>query len=144
MHKSILCPIDFSDSSIGALRYAVKAAHDKGVGLTILYAYRLIQPEKGEEILVFRKKMEEKARTQFQTLSTIFKDKLDEVPDFIVQIGFVSDSIMSYIRKHTVELLVLDRGIYHLLNDHGNMAPEEFLTSLNVPFVIVPEKAAVA
>jgi nucleotide-binding universal stress UspA family protein len=144
MSKTVLCPIDFSDSSLGALSYAVTAAHAKGAGLTVLFSYRLIQHEKGEEILVFRKKMEEEARRQFKMLESKFKDQLAAVPDFLVQIGFISDSIQSYVRKHAVELLVLDRGIYHLLNDHGHAAPDEFLSSLNVPFVIVPEKTAVA
>ena len=143
MPKMVLCPVDFSDSSIGALRYAMGVARKEEAGLAVLYTYRLTQLQKGEEVLSFRKKMEEEARQKFMKLESSIKAIVDLAPDFMVQIGFVTDSILGYVRKHEVSLLVLDRGIYHLLNDHGE-APDEFLHSLNVPFVIVPEKATVA
>src|SRR5688572_10316954 len=68
MKDTILCAIDFSESSIQAFQYAVRLANTTNSKLAILFSYRLIQTGQPEGVLGFKKKMDFEATQKYQEL----------------------------------------------------------------------------
>jgi nucleotide-binding universal stress UspA family protein len=142
MKKSILCPIDFSKSSVNALQYAIELAKKEHSGITVLYSFRLIQPKNGEGVVSFRKKMEKTALEKFTGLEKYFETDKQVDHRFLVEIGFFSDSIASQVRKNAISKVVIGNDMYPLINDHiiGHHQPmTSYLNSLRIPLIVVPE-----
>jgi len=137
-NETILCAIDFSDSSIQVLKYAVWFAECSKTHLTVLFSYRLIHTGQKEGVVGFKRKMEEEAVQKFKELERKFiKQNISH--GFIAEIGFLSDNIESYARKSPISLLVLSRSVYYSLNDHNGLSFDEFLNSAKVPLLVVPD-----
>ena len=140
MDKTILCPIDFSDSSIQALEYAIDLAQQEKSSITVIYSFRLIQSEEGQEIRLFKKTMEEEANKRFRQLEDSFSKESAVDHRFLVEIGFMEDSIASQLKKNEVSKVVVDRAMCQS-NDRESGIPKKFLESLKVPVIVVPDKA---
>src|SRR5689334_6019217 len=69
MTNTILCTIDLSESSQHVVQWAVVMAQQLKTHLTILYTYRLIQPQSGEVILL-KKNIEETAIQNFKVIES--------------------------------------------------------------------------
>ncbi|MFO7256241.1 MAG: universal stress protein [Bacteroidota bacterium] len=134
MKGKILCPIDFSESSIEALKYAIEMANKEGRGVTVLYSYRLIQPDQEEEILKFRNRVELRARERFCMLEPFFHNGTVTDHEFLIEIGFFSDCILRQVRNNQVDKIVLDSNMRRLIVERPH---ESFLGSLPVPVIIV-------
>ena len=143
MEGRILCPIDFSESSIEALKYALEIARKEHLGVTVLYSYRLIQTEQGEEILEFKNKVEAAAREKFSAVEKIFKNGVTTDHEFVIEIGFFSDCISRQIRTRPVTKIVIDNRMRPLLND-SHLNQEPFLLSLPIPVIVVGEQGQTA
>jgi nucleotide-binding universal stress UspA family protein len=139
MKDTILCAIDFSESSIQAFQYAVRLASTANAKLTILFSYRLIQTGQPEGVLGFKKKMETEAQEKYQEMEKKVINGQDLSRVFITEIGFMADNLESYIRKNPIAMLVLCHSMYLSLNDHKGPTFEKFLNSVNVPLLIVPD-----
>lgn len=139
MKDTILCAIDFSESSVQAFQYAVRLAVTTNSRLAILFSYRLIQTGQTEGVLGFKKKMETEAREKYQELErrVINGQNLPRV--FITEIGFMADNLESYIRKNPIAMLVIGHSMYLSLNDQRGATFEKFLNTVNVPLLIVPD-----
>lgn len=144
MAVTILCPIDFSDDSIGALEYALNLAEDARGNVTILHSYRLIQTDREEEILSFKKKKESETLKKFEELEQRLVNLKKIGHKFVNEIGFLSDSIENHLRKNPVSMLVMSQKMCSSLNDHRGYPMEMFLNRITVPVVIVPDKVPVA
>lgn len=141
MKDYILCAIDFSESSIHALRWAAKVASGANAHLAVVYSYRLIQTGKVSDVVSFKRKMEEESRSKFQELEeTLLKDFAIS-RSFITEIGFYSDNIEKFIRKNPLTLLVLSESMAHAIYDHKNQSLLNFMKSIHVPLLIVPATA---
>lgn len=134
MKGKILCPIDFSDSSIEALKYAIHMANEEGRAVTVLYSYRLIQPDQEEEILKFRNRIELRARERFCMLEPFFHNGTVTDHEFLIEIGFFSDCILRQVRSNDVDKIVMDRNMRRLITE---LPQDSFLGSLPVPVIIV-------
>lgn len=134
MKGKILCPIDFSESSIEALKYAIEMAKREERGVTVLYSYRLIEPDQGDGILKFRNRVEMRARARFCMLEPFFHNGTVTDHEFLIEIGFFSDCILRQVRNERIDKIVIDDKMRRLVNDlpHGG-----FLASLPVPVIIV-------
>lgn len=144
MKKSILCPIDFSESSIRALQYAINLAKKDRSGITVLYSFRLIQSPGDEGVVTFKKKMENDARERFTSLEKFFENDRRIDHQFIVEVGFFPDSIAGQVRKNSVSKIVIDKEMYPLINESLNdhrQPVESLLNALNIPVIVVPQKA---
>lgn len=136
MKGRILCPIDFSEASIEALKCAIEIARKERMGITVLFSYRLIEMEQGEEIMHFKNKMEASAREKFSAIEHFFDNGVSTDYEFVIEIGFFSDCISRQIRTAPVAKVVIANGMRPLLNDkHLNQTP--FLYSLSVPVIVV-------
>lgn len=139
MKDHILCAIDFSESSVNALRWARKLAVGSDATLAVLYSYRLLQTGKLNDIVSFRKKTEEDSRKKFADMQKLVFGV--EVPtSFITEIGFFSDNIENFIRKNPGTLAVLSEAMANSIYDHKGQSLHHFLKTLRVPLLIVPDE----
>ena len=133
MTKGILCSIDFSESSKDALRWSVSLAKLLKTNLTILYTYRLLNSNNGEEVQL-KKTIEENAVKSFASLEKeILMDEGIRY-SFKVEVGFVSNRVKDYERKHGISFLVMGNK----MNSNNKESFDELADSIQVPLVIVP------
>lgn len=138
MKDHVLCAIDFSESSIQALKWANKIAAGTGASLAVQYSYRLIQQGKVPDVLSFKRKTEEESRRKFaQIESELFKGN-GMSKSFITEIGFCSDNIENFVRKNPSTMVVLSEELAESIYDHKGETLIAFLKGLNVPLLVVP------
>lgn len=109
-YKRLLCPVDFSESSLNALRYALSLAEEADAGLTILHVFDW---PRDVDLLVerfdtaeFRRVVEDDARARLDGLVT------DEVrqwctPSTIVAYGKPYREIVDLAEKEDTDLIVM-------------------------------------
>ncbi len=131
---SVLSIIDFSPSSMQALKWASQAAGSLQSHLTILYPYRLNQLGRLEDVSVLKKNMDREAVQSFRDLAEpIVKD--DGVSyDFRAEVGFVSDRVSFYSSKNEITMIVMSKTIA----SSNPEALNDLLGVIPVPLVIVP------
>lgn len=140
MMKVILCVFDFSDASDSVIKVALEMAAQKKLTLVVLYAYRLLQPE-SSEITNYRNSMEERARTDFDELVKKLKINADVPYEFRAEIGFLSDRIEAFLKKNPVDTIVVGQNLAYPTNEQKEVSFENFLDTLNIPVVVVPNGA---
>lgn len=86
----------------------------------------------------FKKKMEDEAVEKFKEIDKKLINGQEVSRGFITEIGFMSDNIERFIRKNPISILVMSRSMCSSLNDHKGMSLEEFVGTINVPMLIVP------
>jgi len=134
MTKSVLCVIDFSDSSKKALQWAVCKACTMNTHLTILHPFRLIPLKNGESVLSMKQKIEDDALRNFQNLEKDFLIGKGITYDFKSEVGFVADRVGDHARNHPINCMVIDKNM-SLVNKESF---EALVENLHVPMVIVP------
>lgn len=133
MNNSILCTIDFSESSKDVLKYAVALSRERNNHLTVLFTYRLMNSHNGEALDI-RKKIEENARQSFSILEKEVLADCGVSYDFKIEVGFVSNRVREYTKKNPVSFLVMGKK----MNSGSKESFDELAENLQVPLVIVP------
>lgn len=139
--KTILCAIDFSESSVQAFKWTMKMAHLTQAQVTVLFCYRLITAEDDAETLYLKKKIENDALKKFNEIEKKIVNGQAVPYQFITEVGFFPFRIEMFIRKSPVNLLVLGNSIVENFNEYKNLSFEQFLKNSSVPVVIVPEES---
>lgn len=139
MNKTILCAIDFSESSLQALRWTMKLAQLTQAQVTVLFCYRLIAAVDDAETLYLKKNMENDALKKFKEIEKKLVNGKPVSYQFVTEVGFFPFRIEMFIRKSPVNLLVLGNSIIENFNEYKNLSFEQFLKSSKIPVVIVPE-----
>jgi nucleotide-binding universal stress UspA family protein len=137
--KTILCAIDFSESSLQALRWSMREAQLHKAQVTFLYCYRLIADGDEGESLNMKREMETKAIDQFHKIESELIDKPTVPYQFVTEIGFFPSRIEMFVRKSPVSLLVMGNSIIENFNEYKNLSFDQFLHTTKVPVVIAPE-----
>jgi len=133
MAKSILCPIDFSESSLHALRCAVDLSSRYNCHLAVLYPFRLIQTSK-DEVLEAKKKNEEQAVVKFESLKSDYLNGKTLSFSFSPEVGFLSDRIEDHLRKNSILFMVIGKN----MNASNQENLDDVLKHAHVPVVFVP------
>ena len=134
MSSSILCVIDFSESSRKAVQWAVKNARTYKSHITVLYPYRLTRPQYGENIVALRKKIEEEANRNFQIIENdLLRDK-DISYDFKTEVGFIADRVEEHAKNNPINFLVIDKNI----RTNNKESFDDLVAATQVPMVIIP------
>jgi len=133
MPKTILCTIDFSDSSKHALQWSVVISQKLKIHLTVLYTYRLVSSQK-EEVLQMRKKLEDDATKNFLSWEKEFLIGKEISYDFKTEVGFVADRIEEYAKKNPIGFLVMGRNS----STGSKESFDELVGHIDMPLVIVP------
>jgi len=133
--SSILCVIDFTEASKGALERAVDIAQETKSALTILYPYRLNQPRNVVDIAQWKKSIDADATNNFNKMTeSLFKES-GVLWEFKPEVGFIADRVEAYTKKYKVGLVVMSTE----LSRANNEVFLEMLGKLNCPLLIVPE-----
>ena len=136
--KTILCAIDFSESSLQALKWTFSLAQLIQAKVTILFCYRLIGAKDNEGTLDLKSNMENIALKKFSEI----EKKLSPVPSvpyqFIMEVGFFSFRIEMFMRKSPMSLLVMGDSIVQNFNEYKNLSFEQFLKNSMVPVLLIP------
>jgi hypothetical protein len=133
MDNTILCTIDFSESSRDVLKYAVNLSKQFKSHITVLYTYRLFSSQNGA-LSELRKKMEENAKENFIILEKEILSGSGVSYDFKAEIGFVSNRVEEYAKKNGVSFLVMGKK----MNGSSKESFDELAENLQVPLLIVP------
>lgn len=131
--KTILCTIDFSNSTRHSIEWAVSMARHMRAHLSILYTYRLIQP-RTDEVFLKKKVIEQEAREKFQVLEKEFLSKEGISYDFKIEVGFISDRIEDHAKKNTLDFVVMDKT----MRTNSNESLDELMEHIHVPMLVVP------
>jgi nucleotide-binding universal stress UspA family protein len=138
VRKTILCAVDFSESSLHALRWTMTEAQLHKTQVIFLYCYRLIATGDEVESLNMKRDIETKALEQFHEIEMEFISKATVPFQFIMEVGFFSSRIEMFIRKSPVSLLVMGSSIIENFNEYKNQSFDQFIRNSKVPVVIVP------
>jgi hypothetical protein len=133
MGKSILCVIDFSESSLHALKWAADLSARFHSHLTVLYPYRLLQTPKGE-VIQAKKQNEELALKKFEALEEDYLNGKVTSFDFAPEVGFITDRIEEHLRKNSIMFMVIGKN----MNSTNQENLDDLLSTVKVPVVFVP------
>jgi nucleotide-binding universal stress UspA family protein len=133
MAKTILCPIDFSESSLHALKWAVELSARYSCHLTVLYPYRLLQAPK-EDVLQLKKKNEESAIQKFESLEKDYINGKAISFDFTPEVGFLADRIDDHLRRNSILMMVIGKNMSSASQENLG----DLITNVKVPVVVVP------
>ena len=109
-YKRLLCPVDFSESSLNALRYALSLAEEADASLTILHVFDW--PREGDPLverfdtIEFRRVVEEDARARLDALITDDVRQWCE-PSTMVAYGKPYREILDLAAKEETDLIVM-------------------------------------
>ncbi len=134
MTLSVLCVIDFSESSKKALQWAVENARSNQSHLTVLYPYRLTQARHGENILAFRRKIEDEANQNFKILEKDLLLNKQISYDFKTEVGFIADRVEEHSKNHPINFLVVNNNVR--MNNKESF--DDLMENMQVPVVIIP------
>lgn len=133
---SILCIIDFSESSTKALVWATGIAADLSAHLIIVHPHRLNQLVKNEDRVLAKKKMDIEATKNFEEIATkLFKNSSVSY-DFQSEVGFIQDRVKEYIRKNNILLVAMGKK----LMTANKETVDELMEQIDVPLVIIPDQ----
>jgi hypothetical protein len=132
MTNEILCPIDFSESSIEALKCSIRLAKKMKSKLTILYTYRLFK--QNGEVMAERRRIEEEAAKRFNALEEELLKNSGLSYQFSTEIGFVEGRIGEHARSTKISFLVMADEMRKKIHDSF----DELVSQTHVPLVIVP------
>jgi Universal stress protein family len=133
MAKSILCAIDFSESSRNALKWAADLSSLYHYHLTILYPYRLFQ-EKKEDVTLLKIRNEELASKKFDIVQQECLSGKNISFDFRAEVGFVADRIEDHLRRNSIVMLVISKNMNAYIQE--NLA--EMIDQIEVPVLVLP------
>ena len=133
MADSILCVIDFSESSRKALQWAVANAVTHQSHITILHPYRLTRGQYGESPVDLRKKIEADAKRNFGILEEDLLRNKSISYDFRSEVGFIADRVENHTRNHPVSCMVVDKS----MRAENKESFDQLVDSAKIPLVII-------
>jgi nucleotide-binding universal stress UspA family protein len=138
--NKILFPTDFSQSSIDAMQYAVRLSATLGAELIILHTFRLTDTHlEGKKLFDSKKNLEISAINEFN----VFDDKYLKHTGirylFLSEVGFMSDRIISNIKEHKIDLLMLGNEMQTKMKEKTEVDCKGIIQGLGCPVLLVPE-----
>ncbi len=119
--RKILCPLDFSESSEHALRYAKAMALTHGAELLLLHVVELPSSYLAAEVVLPVDILERQKEACIQNLTTIAEGLRQDLPNtnWLIEEGNPFPRIVEVARKHEVDLIVMGThgrtGLAHAL-----------------------------
>ncbi len=154
---TVLVPVDYSDNSIQACRYAARIALKTGYKIQLFHtfyspAFDLIELTGGMYTQhQLRTDVTEKLMEDEKKQIEDFKSQLSKFPEFseldssrietLIETGIAREEIISYAQKSNPQFVVIgaqgsEKNSSHLL---GNVT-EQAITKLKVPVLVIPEE----
>jgi stalled ribosome rescue protein Dom34 len=132
--STVLCIIDFSESSRHALKWAAGMARMLSAHITVVHPYRLNQVVKKEDMISAKKNTDRDAVKNFENIAAdLFKNENISY-NFQSEVGFIQDRVEEYISKSDILFVAISK---HQISDNKETI-HEMLGRIEVPLVIVP------
>ncbi len=142
---NILVPIDFSETSRNALKYAIAIAEKAGARLTLAHAMRLIPPTPSTHRIVpgdLKSELEESVKAQFSILKEDILDFTELQYEFVTKIGFSIDVIESMASSKVYDLVVMGTNGATGLNKFFGSTTSAIIKEVDVPVIAIPPEAS--
>lgn len=143
--KSILFPTDFSDHANIGLRYAVELCNEIDAELHIIAVYRIQRSASSFISMrdIIQKNTEEDMNRLVSGISQFIKN--DKTPETLVIEGDTSDVIISYAKRHDIDLIIMGtQGANSLKTILFGSVTKKVANSTNIPLLAVPMSVAQA
>ncbi|MFK7984898.1 MAG: universal stress protein [Sandaracinaceae bacterium] len=141
--QRILCPVDFSDPSRVALRYATELSKTLGASLEVMHAFQLPVYALPDGALMATPEMTARISTDLgEALRTLAEEEAPGAETFLVE-GAPAAEVARLAEEHDSDLVVMGThgrtGLRHLLI--GSVA-ERVVRTCPVPVLTVPSPSA--
>ena len=145
--RNILCPVDFSDPSREAMRFAAVLCRLYGARLTLLHAYAVpgyVLPEgfvaAGPDVL---EEIESRTRSTLKEWQTAAQEAGAQDIDLVTAMGNAAPEIVLYAREHKADLIVVGtHGRTGIVNFLLGSVADKVVHTAHCPVLIVPAKTA--
>lgn len=134
VQPSILCIMDFTESSLEALKWAAGMAKKFDAHLTILHPYRLNQLQKKEDMIWVKKKIDQDAAKDFDKIAADLLKNGKISYEFRSEVGFINDRVQEHARKNNTLFLVIGKDFA----TENKEALNDLIEQTEVPLVIIP------
>ncbi len=147
--KKILCPVDFSDTSINALEFAAAIAkkHDSGITLLNVFTEKDFNRIVGQEALgkTF-KELLAMAATKLKSLSEAISSSENDngaIPcDYRIELGELTEQLKRLVKEEHYDYIVMGTtGVSKTNGIFFGSQTEEVIEKLNIPILCIPEGA---
>ena len=141
--KKILVPVDFSETSVNALRYATDFADKLGASLEIVHVYHMTA--NGNTSFFVNESMVENQRL-------LSDEKLNEltvkVPSlknvshsFAVEFGLISSTLLNYLDSDGIDLIIMGtKGETDILSKVVGSTTTDIINNARCPVIAIPKE----
>ena len=136
----LLCPIDFSDSSINAAKWAGNYLMDKGGDHEVLFFHCINQVRRANMFVSMNDIMREKAENDFELLLAEIRAKFPEVKfSSYISLSDPKDIIPEYAEKHDFDLIIIGtRGLSTIKELTVGSVANHLFNNSKVPVMAIP------
>ncbi len=142
---NILCPIDFSDTSLNALEYGVRIGEKHNANLTMLYVFT--EEEFNKQLTTKEVKSFGEYRDEASARLQALADKLDKRKkgcniSWKVEPGKFVPAVQQLIKDEKIELLVMGtKGASDVLETFSGTQTVRIIDDTDIPVLAVPKNA---
>lgn len=140
LFSKILFPTDFSNQSNLALKFVIDLAQQHNSDLIILHTFRLTGEGLEDEVLLNAKRdLEQDAINKFKTIENLHLKNANIGYMFQSEVGFISDRIISNVKTHKIDLLILCRSIQDKIMERAEKDSTCLSKKMTCPIILVPK-----
>jgi nucleotide-binding universal stress UspA family protein len=139
--KKILIPSDLNPGMPESIPYAIALSEWTGAQIYILLTYRLIEDSeetRDNKKVSIREQLNEQAKKKVELIRSNFPMTCESRCEFLIEIGFLSDRIRANIRKHNIDLVIMNQAMGKILELGHELDKGVSLTSFECPVLYVP------
>lgn len=141
--RNILVPLDFSNCSENALRYAIDLGNKIDARLTLLHSYYVQVPVADMAVAVdFTPQVdfEAEAHRSFDQLKKDVPELQNIEYDTSIRVGFVTDAVIQELEGNRYDLVVMGtKGCSNKLDEFLGSNAYSVLKNVKAPVLVVPE-----
>lgn len=142
MIKTIICALDFQSDYEYVLDWATKMVKQYNASLIILFTYRLTPSQGTEDVHLRREKIEKEAKERFAEIEKKLIDNKIFTYTFLVEVGFLSDRILSHASRNENSMLILGQEVAQMIHKNDEKGFTFYLEQLNIPTIVLPKAYA--
>ncbi len=136
--KDILCAVDFSPSSLQAMRWAFEQAGEMKASVVVLFCYRLVAAMDDEETFERKRRIEHEALRKFKEFERKYLTDQPVSYQFLMEAGYPHFRIEIFLQQNPVALLVVGSTVVPHFDEYGASGFDKFIRNLKVPLAVIP------
>jgi hypothetical protein len=140
--KPILCVVDLEESCRKVLEVAASIASKCHTHLIVLFSYRLINLGADGDMSTVKLSMDNQAKNKFKQFNECLLQNTIAY-EFKPEIGFSADRISSYAKGNSIGMVIIGENHAYGINEDTPITLRQFITSMNLPFLIIPQETDV-